>query len=258
MNKIHTFGKIIVKIISQGCDFLNPKTMSSRKTTFLRVLIIFVLVSLIIFAVVYPEKEFSSSVQTLSKYGSRGNEVRQIQTKLKELGYYKGSVDGIFGKQTRSAVIAFQKNCGLAADGIAGPKTLLYLGITSSSSSSGYGGYSSADVELLARVINAEARGESYVGQVAVGAVVLNRVEHSSFPDTISGVIYQSGAFSSVYGKNWYATISSSARKAAKDCINGWDPSGGAIYFFNPAKTSDRWLRSRPVTTVIGGHTFAK
>ncbi len=239
--------------------FLNPKSSSSKKTILFRVLTILLLVSLIAFAVVYPERDFSS-VQTLSKYGSRGSEVKQIQTKLKELGYYKGSVDGIFGKQTKSAVIAFQKNCGLTADGIAGPKTLLYLGITSSSSSSssGYGGYSSADVELLARVINAEARGESYVGQVAVGAVVLNRVEHSSFPDTISGVIYQSGAFSSVYGKNWYVTISDSARKAAKDCINGWDPSGGAIYFYNPAKTSNKWLRTRPVTTVIGGHTFAK
>lgn len=233
-----------------------PKYLSPKKTRLLQVLIIFVLVSLIIFAVIYPEREFSS-IQTLSKYGSRGSEVRQVQTKLKELGYYKGSIDGIFGKQTKSAVVAFQKNCGLKADGIAGPKTLLYLGITGSSSS-GYGGYSSADVELLARVINAEARGESYVGQVAVGAVVLNRVEHSSFPDTISGVIYQSEAFSSVYGKNWYVTISDSARKAAKDCINGWDPSGGAIYFYNPAKTSNKWLRTRPVTTVIGGHTFAK
>lgn len=237
---------------------MSSKPLSSKKIKLLRVLIIFVLVSLIVFAVVYPEKEFSSSVQTLSKYGSRGSEVKQVQTKLKELGYYKGSIDGIFGKQTKAAVIAFQKNCGLTADGIAGPKTLLYLGITSSSSSGGYGKYSSADVELLARVINAEARGESYVGQVAVGAVVLNRVEHSSFPDTISGVIYQSGAFSSVYGKNWYVTISDSARKAAKDCINGWDPSGGAIYFYNPAKTSNKWLRTRPVTTVIGGHTFAK
>lgn len=235
---------------------MSSRNFSKKKLIFFRVLIIFVLVSLIVFAVVFPEREFSS-VQTLSKYGSRGSEVRQIQTKLKELGYYKGSIDGIFGKQTQSAVIAFQKNCGLTADGIAGPKTLLYLGITGSSSS-GYGGYSAADVELLARVINAEARGESYVGQVAVGAVVLNRVEHSSFPDTISGVIYQSGAFSSVYGKNWYVTISDSARKAARDCINGWDPSGGAIYFYNPAKTSNKWLRTRPVTTVIGGHTFAK
>lgn len=236
---------------------MHKKEMSQRMVKFLRVMLIVVLNAMIIFCAVYPDINEPYSTPTLSQYGSRGSEVRQIQTKLKELGYYKGSVDGIFGKQTRSAVIAFQKNCGLTADGIAGPKTLLYLGITSNSSS-GYGGYSSADVELLARVINAEARGESYVGQVAVGAVVLNRVEHSSFPDTISGVIYQSGAFSSVYGKNWYVTISDSARKAAKDCINGWDPSGGAIYFYNPAKTSNKWLRTRPITTVIGGHTFAK
>lgn len=231
--------------------------MKQRTVRFWRTVLIVVLNAMIIFCAVYPDINEPYSTQTLSQYGSRGSEVRQIQTKLKELGYYKGSIDGIFGRQTKSAVIAFQKNCGLTADGIAGPKTLLYLGITSGTSS-GYGGYSAADVELLARVINAEARGESYVGQVAVGAVVLNRVEHSSFPDTISGVIYQSGAFSSVYGKNWYVTISDSARKAAKDCINGWDPSGGAIYFYNPAKTSNKWLRTRPVTTVIGGHTFAK
>ena len=127
------------------------------------------------------------SVSTLSKLGSRGNEVRRIQTKLKELGYYKGSVDGIYGTATQKAVRSFQKNCGITADGIAGPKTLKYLGLGSSTGTAG--GYSSSDVNLLAKLIAAEARGESYRGQVAVGAVVLNRVEHASFPDTIAGVL---------------------------------------------------------------------
>lgn len=190
----------------------------------------------------------------LSQYGSRGSEVRQIQTKLKQLGYYKGSVDGIFGSDTKKAVISFQKNCGITADGIAGPKTLLYLGLGSSSASSG--GYTSNEIYLLAKVIEAEARGESYTGQVAVGAVILNRVDHSSFPDSISGVVYQSGAFDCVYDSNWAVEPSSTSKKAARDAINGWDPTGGAIYYYNPAKTSNQWIRTRPVVTVIGRHYF--
>lgn len=188
----------------------------------------------------------------LSQYGSRGNEVRQIQSKLKQLGHYKGSIDGIFGSDTKKAVISFQKSCGLKADGVAGPKTLLYLGLGSGSSS----GYSSNDIYLLAKVIEAEARGESYTGQVAVGAVILNRVDHSSFPDSISGVVYQSGAFDCVYDSNWGVEPSSTSRKAANDAINGWDPTGGAIYYYNPAKTNNKWIRSRPVVTVIGRHYF--
>lgn len=196
------------------------------------------------------------SVSTLSKLGSRGNEVRRIQTKLKELGYYRGSVDGIYGVATQKAVRSFQKNCGITADGIAGPKTLKYLGLGTSTGSSG--GYSSSDVNLLAKLIAAEARGESYRGQVAVGAVVLNRVEHASFPDTIAGVIYQRGAFSCVNDSNWYVSPDSNSIKAARDCINGWDPSGGAIYYYNPAKTSNSFMFSRPVITTIGNHVFCK
>lgn len=194
----------------------------------------------------------NSPQSVLSQYGSRGNEVRQIQTKLKQLGYYNGSIDGIYGSDTQKAVISFQKNCGLKADGIAGPKTLLYLGLSSGST----GGLSSNDIYLLAKVIEAEARGESYTGQVAVGAVILNRVDHSSFPDSISGVVYQSGAFDCVYDSNWGVEPSSTSRKAANDAINGWDPTGGAIYYYNPSKTSNQWIRSRPVVTVIGRHYF--
>lgn len=200
----------------------------------------------------------SRSSPTLSRLGSRGEEVRQVQTKLKSLGLYTGSVDGIYGTGTQKAVRQFQKNCGLTVDGIAGPKTLLYLGITSGSSSSSSGGYSSSDIYLLAKVIGAESRGESYTGQVAVGAVVLNRVRHSSFPDTISGVVYQSGAFSCVNDSNWNVEPNETAKKAARDAINGWDPTGGAIYYYNPAKTSNRWIRTRPVITTIGKHVFCR
>lgn len=196
----------------------------------------------------------NNNTQVLSKYGSRGEEVRRIQTKLKELGYYSGAVDGIFGSRTQSAVKSFQRNCGLAVDGIAGPKTLLYLGLGGSSASSG--AFSSNDIYLLAKLIAAEARGESYTGQVAVGAVVLNRVEHGSFPDSISGVIYQAGAFSAVRDSNWSVTPNATAQKAARDAINGWDPSGGAIYYYNPKTAKSQWIRSRPIIATIGNHVF--
>ncbi len=196
----------------------------------------------------------TNSVETLSKLGSRGDEVRRIQKKLKELGFYNGNVDGVYGSATKKAVIAFQQNCGINADGIAGPKTLKFLGLETSSSSSGK--YSESDIELLAKLIAAEARGESYVGQVAVGAVVLNRVAHASFPDSIAGVIYQKGAFSCINDSNWAVAATDTSRKAARDCINGWDPSGGAVYYFNPKKTSDAFMHSRPVITIIGNHTF--
>lgn len=190
------------------------------------------------------------SVSALSKIGSTGSEVSQIQSRLKEWGYYNGAVDGVFGTNTRNAVIAFQKANGLTPDGIVGSKTLAAIGITEGSS------YNSSDYELLARIISAEARGESYLGQVAVGAVVLNRVEHPSFPDTLSGVVYQNGAFSCLYDGQFYQPIEDSAYRAARDAINGLDPSGGAIYYYNPAVATNKWIYSRPIITTIGQHVF--
>ena len=203
----------------------------------------------------YNEQTESQAV--LSKIGSRGDEVRKIQTKLKSLGFFNGTVDGIYGTKTQSSVKRFQQSVGITADGVAGPKTLLYLGLGASSGSSS-GGYSSSDVYLLAKVIAAEARGESYTGQVAVGAVVLNRVDSSSFPDTVSGVVYQAGAFSAVTDSNWSVSPDATSRKAAQDAINGWDPSGGALYYYNPSKTSNKWIRTRPVITTIGRHVFCR
>ncbi|MBQ5994738.1 MAG: spore cortex-lytic enzyme [Clostridia bacterium] len=207
-------------------------------------------------AIAFEAYSRSKSVSVLSRFGSRGEEVRKIQTRLKSWGYYSGAVDGIYGAQTQKAVRYFQQKNGLTVDGIAGPKTLAAMGISSSSSSSGT--YSSNDIYLLAKVISAEARGEPYTGQVAVGAVVLNRVKHPSFPDTIPGVVYQSGAFSCVTDSNWNVEPDSTAKKAARDAINGWDPSGGAIYYYNPAKTSSKWMFSRPVIVVIGSHRFCR
>ncbi|MBQ5810775.1 MAG: spore cortex-lytic enzyme [Clostridia bacterium] len=196
---------------------------------------------------------FGTNASALSKMGSRGSEVRQIQTRLKNWGYYNGSVDGIYGTKTRDAVKYFQRKNGLAQDGIAGPATLAKMGI---SSSSGAGGYSSSDYNLLARLISAEARGEPYSGQVAVGAVVLNRVEHPSFPDSISGVIYQNGAFTCLTDGQFYKPVAESAYSAARDALNGSDPSGGAIYYFNPATATSKWIWSRPHITTIGKHRF--
>ncbi|MBQ8741286.1 MAG: spore cortex-lytic enzyme [Clostridia bacterium] len=190
------------------------------------------------------------TVGALSKMGSTGSEVSQIQSALKDWGYYNGAVDGIFGTATRNAVIAFQKANGLTPDGIAGVKTLAAIGINSGSS------YNSADYELLARIISAEARGETYLGQVAVGAVVLNRVEHPSFPDTVSGVVYQNGAFSCLYDGQFYEPVEDSAYSAARDALNGLDPSGGAIYYYNPSIATNKWIFSRPVITTIGRHVF--
>lgn len=194
----------------------------------------------------------SSSANALSKMGSTGAEVREIQTRLKKWGYFNSTVDGIYGTRTKNAVIYFQKKNGLTADGICGKKTLAAMGINSSSSSSS----SSGDLNLLAQLISAEARGESYVGQVAVGAVVLNRVKHSSFPNSVSGVIYQSGAFTCLNDGQFWKPVADSAYKAARDALNGWDPSGGAIYYYNPSTAKSQWIRSRPIITTIGKHVF--
>lgn len=192
--------------------------------------------------------------ETLSKYGSSGNEVTKIQTKLKNWGYYSGSVDGIYGSQTVSAVKKFQKKNGLTVDGIAGKATLAAMGIQSSSST----GSDSNNLNLLARIIHGEARGEPYNGMVAVGAVVLNRVSNPNFPSTIAGVIYQSGAFDAVNDGQINLTPSTQAYNAARDALNGWDPTGGAIYYFNPATATNKWIWSRPHTITIGNHRFCK
>ncbi len=194
------------------------------------------------------------SVSALSKMGSRGSEVKNIQTRLKNWGYYKGAVDGIYGTATKNAVISFQKKNGLTPDGIAGPKTLAKIGLPTSSSN----GYSDSELNLLARLISAEARGEPYAGQVAVGAVVLNRVEHPSFPSSVSGVIYQNGAFSCLYDGQFEKPVADSAYKAARDALNGLDPSGGAIYYFNPSTATNGWIWSRPLITKIGKHRFCR
>jgi len=191
-------------------------------------------------------------------WGSTGETVRTIQSKLKRWGYLNGNVDGIFGYQTYSAVIKFQQKNNLVVDGIVGPKTLEALGIFEAqnqnpSASTNY----ENNVWLLASLINGEARGESYTGQVAVGAVVLNRVRHASFPNTISGVIYQAGQFDAVADGQINLTPSSSCLNAARDAMNGWDPTNGAIYYWNPKTATNKWMLSLPISVIIGEHAFS-
>ena len=192
------------------------------------------------------------------KKGSSGTVVSQIQTKLKNWGNYAGDVDGVYGSATERAVRAFQRKNGLTADGKAGAQTLEALGLPADSggNSGGSGGMTGAQVDLLARLISAEARGEPYSGQVAVGAVVLNRIRHPSFPNTLSGVIYQSGAFTCITDGQFNEPVAESAYRAARDALNGVDPSGGAIYYFNPSTATSAWIWSRPLITVIGKHRF--
>lgn len=199
----------------------------------------------------------AESQDALSKRGSYGIEVRQIQTKLKNWGYYTGDIDGIYGSRTESAVKSFQRKNGLTVDGIAGPATLSAMGISSGATGSNSVSASSANVELLARIIYGEARGEPYVGQVAIAAVVLNRVEDSRFPKTIAGVIYQSGAFDAVSDGQINYKPNSTAYQAARDALNGWDPTYGSIYYYNPATATNKWIKTLPITVRIGKHVFS-
>ncbi|WP_333783306.1 spore cortex-lytic enzyme [Lutispora sp.] len=197
----------------------------------------------------------------LLKWGSSGDYVYVVQDKLKRWGYYKGNIDGIYGTETRQAVLDFQRKNGLRADGIVGDETARALGMNvppESSASSGGGGVRSNEVYTLAQCIHGEARGEPYIGQVAVGGVIMNRVRSPLFPNTIAGVIFQPGAFTAVDDGQMFQPPGDTAMKAAQDAINGWDPSGGALYYYNPAKATSSWIWSRPVIKVIGKHYFAR
>ena len=189
---------------------------------------------------------------------SRGEEVKKIQTKLKQWGYYSGNIDGIYGTGTFNAVKSFQKKNGLDVDGIAGEKTLKALGITSGSNNSNSATSNNTDLNLLSRVVYGEARGEPYKGMVAVAASVLNRVADSRFPNTIAGVVYQAGAYTCVSDGQINLEPDETARKAAQDAINGWDPTSGCIYYFNPDTATSSWIWSRPQVLTIGKHIFCK
>lgn len=213
-----------------------------------------VIVLLLVFTMLFSYG-CSASPAVAYKQGSTGDKVKQIQGLLKDWGYYFGSVDGVFGPATRNAVIWFQQKHGIAVDGIVGAQTAEKLGI---SLGGGGGGGNADEVYLLARLVYGEARGESYTGQVAVASVVLNRVGHSSFPNTIASVIYQKGAFTVVSDGQINLSPDQTALSAARDAMNGWDPSGGAIFYYNPRTAQSAWIRTRPVIVTIGNHVFCE
>ena len=234
-----------------------------------KIFAVFFLVFISIYAffntIINPYKSAVSAITF--KYGSRGDYVFVVQDKLKRWGFYKGGIDGVYGYETYSAVKSFQSNNGLPADGIAGDNTLVSLGVfipgANNNTANTYGAVTSsrsttsdATVNLLASLINGESRGEPYEGQVAVGAVILNRTRDSRFPKTIAGVIYQPGAFTATVDGQISANLEQNSINAARDALNGWDPSGGAVYYFNPAKTTNAWIWSRPLIKIIGKHRF--
>lgn len=233
---------------------MNKKLIIMRSVCALAVLAV-VLTAALAFLPDGGDEEIGAAVL---KVGSSGQQVRTLQTKLNNWGYNAGTVDGIFGSNTLAAVKHFQANNGLTVDGIVGAKTAAALGMTLSGSSSSNSSYSSSDLYLLAKCIYAEARGEPYIGQVAIGAVVLNRVESSSFPNTIAGVIYQPYAFTAVSDGQINLEPNDTAYKAARDALNGWDPTNGCIYYYNPSTATSAWIWSRPIMLSIGRHNFAK
>lgn len=199
---------------------------------------------------------YTSQAQVIA-WGSRGNDVKLIQQTLLKYGYFSGTVDGVFGKATYDAVVYFQRKNGLKADGVVGKSTAAALGITLSTGAVAASTQADSDTYLLARIVHGEARGEPYMGKVAVAAVVLNRVKSPSFPNTIAGVIYQTGAFDAVADGQVNLTPDADSLRAARDALNGWDPTGGALYYFNPATATNGWIWTRQITLTIGKHNFA-
>ena len=188
--------------------------------------------------------------------GSRGERVALIQQRLKDWGDYQGAVDGVFGRGTYNAVVRFQRRSGLTADGRVGRKTAAALGVSLTGTVSA-ALYRESALSILARLVSGEARGEPYIGQVAVAAVVLNRVRSDDFPDTVSAVIFQPGAFAAVWDGQFDMTPTDSALRAARDAMNGWDPTGGCTYYYNPSTATNAWIWTRDVQLTIGRHAFA-
>lgn len=207
--------------------------------------------ALIIFSIILGAKN-TVSIPVYSGQGSKGTEVEEIQKALKERGLFKGEITGYFGTATETALKAYQKKNNLPETGIADETTLKKLGISIGAIPSA----TKANINLLARIISAEGRGESYVGQVAIGAVICNRIEHPSFPDTLQGVIYQNNAFTAITDGQFNKPVAESAYYAARDALSGWDPTGGCVYYFNPKKTNDSFMHSREVVKIIGDHYF--
>nr|WP_249745404.1 spore cortex-lytic enzyme [Mesobacillus boroniphilus] len=213
--------------------------------------------------------------------GAVGDDVIELQSRLKHIGFYNGKIDGVFGWGTYWALRNFQYEFGLEIDGVAGWKTKLKLAKATPNAKIAWGGeaaggggqtkpapkpaatntpngFSQNDIQLMANAVYGEARGEPYTGQVAVAAVILNRLDSATFPNTISGVIFEPRAFTAVADGQIWLTPNETAKKAVLDAINGWDPTGNALYYFNPDTATSAWIWSRPQIKKIGKHIFCK
>lgn len=221
--------------------------MKKRNRIMFAVLLLFAVI--LVGCIVSVDNVNNNNITSISQVATTSQN-KQIQQKLKDLGYYFGSIDGIYGNATRNAVVAFQKANGLTADGVAGPKTIAALGLN-------FNSVTSNDLYLLAKCVHAEARGEPYVGQVAVAAVILNRVKDAAFPNTISGVVYQPWAFTAVNDGQINLEPNSTAYQAAQDALNGWDPTYGCLYYYNPTTATSKWIFTRQTVVTIGKHVFA-
>ena len=221
--------------------------MKKRNRIMFAVLLLFAVI--LVGCIVSVDNVNNNNITSISQVATTSQN-KQIQQKLKDLGYYFGSVDGIYGNATRNAVVAFQKANGLTADGVAGPKTIAALGLN-------FNSVTSSDLYLLAKCVHPEARGEPYVGQVAVAAVILNRVKDAAFPNTISGVVYQPWAFTAVNDGQINLEPNSTAYQAAQDALNGWDPTYGCLYYYNPTTATSKWIFTRQTVVTIGKHVFA-
>lgn len=184
----------------------------------------------------------------LLKPGSENGDVWDLQYRLKTLDFYTQPLDGKYGSNTKSAVTRFQKEYGMPADGITGAQTWRQLKKYTLNQS---------EMDIMAKVIYSEARGEPYKGQVAVGAVVMNRIQSSEFPNDIQGVVFQKSAFTAVDDGQYWLTPNRTAYLAAMDAVRGWDPTYESLYYFNPKTATSKWIWSRPQTVQIGHHIFA-
>lgn len=220
-----------------------------------------ILLILVLLSTLTPVAMAASLGDRTLMMGSAGDDVAQLQQQLNTLGFWAGFVDGIFGPKTEAAVKRFQSSRGLRADGIVGQQTFRALNVHASFRGT-TGRFSQRDIELLARLVYAEARGEPYAGQVAVAATVLNRLKDPKYPKTIPGIIFQvvDGyyQYSPVEDGQIYLIPDETARRAVMDAIAGYDPTGGATTFYNPQKTNDQWVRSRSYVTTIGNHIFSQ
>ena len=225
--------------------------------------ILLVVISTLLICVFIVAVQNDAATAASLRPGSQGSVVREVQQKLKDWGYYNGSVDGVYGTQTMYAVQSFQTKHGLTPDGVVGPGTAAKLGVNlnqagSSSGGSSSGNTGSSNVYLLAQLVHGEARGEPYVGKVAVAAVVLNRANSAQFPNSVAGVIYQPGAFDAVSDGQINLAPDTDSLRAARDALNGWDPSNGSLFYYNPATSTNKYMLSKPVLLVIGNHNFCR